>query len=693
MEKETRLPLDLNRILRHSDLGIALALLGTLLVMIIPIPPALMDVLLVTSFTLSIAILLVAIYSAKPLDFSVFPTILLFATLFRLAINVATIRLILLYGHEGTAAAGHVIETFGEFVVGGSYVVGTVIFVILVIINFVVITKGSGRVAEVAARFILDSLPGKQMSIDADLNAGLITEDEARERRKKIEMEADFYGAMDGASKFVRGDAIAAILITIINIVGGLAIGVFQKDLSISRAAEFYTLMTIGDGLVAQIPALIVSTAAGIVVTRAASGGQLSKQVATQLLMQPRAVGVTGMIMLCIGLMPGMPFTPFMLLAVCCICVAYFVRRSEKKKEKENIQEERKRSEAATTEMAAPPEVDILELQVGYGLVGLVDPEQKGDLVDRIYSLRREFAKEFGLVIPKVRIKDNLELQPAQYSILIKGVAVGNGELMAGYCLAMDPGNVERPIAGIKTDEPVFGLSALWIRDQDKEKAQLAGYTVVDLSSVIATHLSEIIRKHAHELIGRQELQNLIDNIAKTCPKVVEELIPNVLPLGTVLKVCQNLLREQVPIRDLLTILETLANYGGHVKDPDAVTEYVRAALARTITHRLAGGASDLEVLTFESNTEETILRAYQKNESGVVLNLEPGFFEKLVVQLQKVLEGTVFSSGTPVLLCHPLIRGQLQRLIERFIPGLSIVSANEIVTSAKVKSIATVVA
>jgi flagellar biosynthesis protein FlhA len=683
--------LSLNKLLKHSDLVMALGLLGTLVVMILPIPAFLMDLLIVTNLTISLSILLVSIYAGRPLDFSVFPTVLLFSTLFRLSLNVASIRLILLHGNEGAAAAGRVIETFGHLVVGGSYIVGTVVFVLLIIINFVVITKGSGRVAEVAARFILDAMPGKQMSIDADLNAGLITEEQARDRRKRIENEADFYGAMDGASKFVRGDAIAGILITVVNIIGGLAIGVLQKGLPIGQAAELYTLLTIGDGLVTQIPSLIVSTAAGIVVTRAASGSNLSKDVARQIFLQPRAIGITAVILCLMGLMPGIPAFPFFLVAAVMGGMSWFVVRHEKSEAELKKVDERRKTEALASETNAPPEVDMLELQVGYGLVNLVDPEQKGDLVDRIFQLRKEFAKDLGIIVPKVRIKDNLELQPAQYSILIKGVAVGGGELMSGYCLAMDPGNVDSPVQGIETKEPVFNLPALWISEKTREKAQIAGYTVVDSSTIIATHLSETIRKHAFELLGRQELQSLIDNVAKSHPKVVEEVSPATISLGSILKVCQNLLREQVPIRDLLTVLESIANHVAQTKDPDQLTEHVRAALARTITHRLTSGTNNMEVLTLDPRTEEVLLRGYQRTEAGPAINLEPGYFERLVRAIQKKLEETVFTSGTPVLICHPMIRGQFKKLVERFIPNLSIVSANEIASFAKVHSIATV--
>lgn len=680
MENTSTLPL--NRILRHSEIALAIGLLGTLVVMILPMPPMIMDFLLVVSITMSIAILMVSIYANRPLDFSVFPTILLFSTLFRLALNVASTRLVLLHGHEGPAAAGRVIETFGSMVVGGSYVVGTVIFILLIIINFVVITKGSGRVAEVAARFILDAMPGKQMSIDADLNAGLITEDQARERRKKIESEADFYGAMDGASKFVRGDAIAGVLITVVNIVGGLTIGMLQKGLDLERAAQLYSLMTIGDGLVSQIPSLIVSTAAGIIVTRAASGGDLSKEVTKQLLFQPRAVIFTSAILLVMSLIPGVPFWPFATVAAFIGAVGWVARNHQSAEAVNKKIEEQKAAEKQNADSTAPPEIDMLELQVGFGLVALVEGQDKGDLVDRIVSLRKEFAGDLGIIVPKVRIKDNLELQPSQYSILIKGISVGGGELMPGYLLAMDPGGVDDPISGIPTQEPVFGLPALWINEKQREKAQIAGYTVVDPSTIIATHLSEIIRKHAFELLGRQELQGLVDRVSKTHPKVVEELKPEILPLGTVLKVCQNLLREQVPVRDMLTILETLANHAIHQKDPEVLTEFVRSALARTITHRLTQGTNEVEVLTLDPQTEEVFLRGYQNHH----LNVDPSYFERFVQILQGRLEGTVFTSGTPVLLCHSLLRSSLKRAIERFVPNLSIVSANEISAFAKLK-------
>lgn len=679
--------------LKQTDLMVAVGVLGTLLVMIIPMPAVVMDMLLVGSICLSIIILLVSVYSGRPLEFSVFPTILLFATLFRLSLNVASTRLILLNGHQGESAAGHVIQTFGNFVVGGNYVVGLVVFILLIVINFVVITKGSGRVAEVAARFILDAMPGKQMSIDADLNAGLINETQALERRNKIEQEADFYGAMDGASKFVRGDAIAGIIITVINIIGGLLIGIFQKGLDLSKAAEIYTLMTVGDGLVSQIPSLIISTAAGIVVTRAASGNNLSQEVTKQLFFQSRALGATAGILALMAFMPGLPTIPFLFSAILCGAISYGVTQKEKKETQEKKEKERKELETQAAETNVPPEVDTLELQVGYGIVNLVEGSGKSELIERIYQIRKEFAKELGIIVPKVRIKDNLELQPAQYSILIKGVSVGGGEILSGYLLAMDPGTVTEAIAGIETTEPVFGLSAIWIREADREKAQMAGYTVVDASTIIATHLSEIIRRNSQELIGRQELQTLIDNLAKSTPKVVEEAIgTNAFNLGAVLKVCKGLLKEQVPIRDLRTVLETLANYASTTKDTDQLVEYVRTALARTITNRLTNGTGSLEVMTMAPSTEEQVIRAYQRQDNGSpTLNLDPSYFEKLIKALNSALETTVFNSGTPVLLCRPMIRGLLKRAVERFVPNLQIISANDISPDASVKIIASV--
>jgi len=683
----------LSRLAKQTDLLVAAGVLGTLLVMIIPMPAFVMDILLVGSISLSIIVLLVSVYSGRPLEFSVFPTILLFSTLFRLSLNVASTRLILLNGHQGASSAGNVIETFGNFVVGGNYVVGLVVFILLIIINFVVITKGSGRVAEVAARFILDAMPGKQMSIDADLNAGLINETQARERRTKIEQEADFYGAMDGASKFVRGDAIAGIVITVINIVGGLLIGVFQKGLDLSKAAEIYTLMTIGDGLVSQIPSLIVSTAAGIVVTRAASGNNLSKEVTKQLFFQSRALGATAGILALMAFMPGLPSAPFLFLSILCGGISYSVSQKEKKTLEEKQKKEQKELEVQASETNIPPEVDTLELQVGYGIVNLVEGSNKSELIDRIYQIRKEFAKELGIIVPKVRIKDNLELQPSQYSILIKGVAVGSGEILSGYLLAMDPGTVVQSIPGIETREPVFGLSALWIPEKEREAAQMAGYTVVDASTIIATHMTEIIRRFSQELIGRQELQTLIDNLAKSHPKVVEEAIgTNAFNLGSVLKVCKGLLKEQVPIRDLRTVLETLANYSNVTKDTDQLVEHVRAALARTITSRLTNGTGSLEVMTMSPSTEDAIIRAYQRQENGsATLNLEPSYFERLIKSLNSSLETTVFNTGTPVLLCRPLIRGLLKKAIERFVPNLQVISANDISPDASVKIIASV--
>ncbi|MCL5270563.1 MAG: flagellar biosynthesis protein FlhA, partial [bacterium] len=531
----------------NRDALLPLAIIGIVLIMVVPVPAFLMDLLLTLSITASLLILFIGIYTIKPLDFSVFPTLLLIVTLYRLALNIGTTRLILLHGNEGTHAAGNLIESFGSFVVGGNYVVGLIIFCILIVINFVVITKGAGRIAEVSARFTLDAMPGKQMSIDADLNAGLINETEARARRKKIEQEADFYGAMDGASKFVRGDAVAGIMILVINIVGGLVIGVMQHGMDVAQAAQIYTLLTVGDGLVSQIPSLIVSTAAGLVVTRAAGEANLSQTVSHQILFQPRAMGVAAVMLVIFGLLPGMPTLPFMTLASMTGFVAWAAAQSMKRREAAEVetrQLESQRQAAAAPEAADTlPPLDLVSLEVGYGLIGLVDADQNGDLLDRIKSLRRQFAQEWGFVVPPVHIRDNLELKASGYSILIKGCVVAGYEMKPGHLLAMaaEDGTGE-DLGGTPTTEPAFNLPALWIPEAKREQAQALGYTVVDQSTIIATHLTEVLKAHSHELLTRQETQSLVDVLAKKYPKVVEGVVPEILPLGLLQKVLQNLL-------------------------------------------------------------------------------------------------------------------------------------------------------
>jgi flagellar biosynthesis protein FlhA len=673
---------------RNSDVILAIGVIGMLVVMVIPIPTILLDIFLSFNITLAVVILLVAMYTLKPLEFSVFPSLLLLATLLRLSLNVASTRLILLHGNEGTAAAGQVIRAFGSFVVGGNYVVGMVIFLILVIINFVVITKGATRIAEVAARFTLDAMPGKQMSIDADLNAGLITDTEAKARRADISREADFYGAMDGASKFVRGDAIAGIIITLINILGGLVIGVLQQGMSIATAAQNYTLLTVGDGLVSQIPALIVSTAAGLVVTQAASDSHLGSTLISQLTSQPRAIATASGVLIFFGLIPGLPTIPFIMLGCLAGGVAYMTFESKKSvlvKEEEQETVEKEKGLERVEELLP---LDLLELEVGYGIIPLVDTEQGGELLERIKSIRRQFALEMGMIIPPMHIRDNLQLKPNQYSIIIKGVEVAGGELMPGYYLAMNPGDVKAEIEGIPTKEPAFGIPALWIGEKDKEKAQIAGYTVVDLSTMIATHISEVLKTQAYELLGRQEVQALLDNLAVNHPKVVEELVPNLLSLGGVQKALQNLLKEQVSIRDLLTIVETLADYAPATKNVDILTEYVRQRLARSITKQYATPERDIALVTFDAEIEELVSNAIQHTEHESYLSLEPAIAQKVLAQLNKAMEKFTSMNYQPIILCSPGIRPHVKKLTERFLPTLVVLSHNEIDKRVKLKSL-----
>ncbi len=683
----------LNRLSKNSDLVLAIGLVGVLAVMVIPLPPALLDLLLTFSIALGIVLLLTAVYTNRALDFSVFPSILLVTTLFRLSLNVATTRRILLNGaEEGTAAAGDVIKSFGDFVVGGNYAVGIVVFLILVIINFIVITKGAGRVAEVAARFTLDAMPGKQMSIDADLNAGVINETEARRRREEISKEADFYGAMDGASKFVRGDAIAGILIVFVNIIGGIVIGTLQKGLSISQAAETFTLLTIGDGLVSQIPALVISTAAGIIITRTSSGKNLTQEFAKQIFMKPKALYVAGGVLLVMAIVPGLPTFPFLLLSGALIGLAYYLRRKEiriEEDEKRHVEEESHKPASEKLENLLP--IDVLELEVGYGLISIVDTEQNGDLLERITNIRKQFALDLGLIVPPLRIRDNLELKPGDYQILLKGVQVGTGSLMVGHIMAMDPGGVIEKVSGVPTKEPAFGLEALWITEQQKEEATLAGYTVVDLSTVIATHITEVIRQNASELLGRQELQVLIDSFKQTSPKVVEELIPNVLSFGSILGVMKNLLKEGVSVRDLRSIFETLADIAPHQKDTSLLTEHVRTALARNITKKLIGVDGKIRLLTLDRNIEETIAAGIIQTDQGQQLSIEPDFVRELIAQLNEKAKELINYSDQAVVLCSPIIRPHLKTLIERFIPNIVVLSHNEITSNIDVESFGTV--
>ena len=677
----------------NSEIVAAVGVVGILILMVMPLPPFLLDLLLSFNITFALTILLVGTYLLKPLDFSSFPSVLLIATLFRLSLNIASTRIILLHGSEGPAAAGNVIKAFGTFVVGGNYVVGAIVFIVLVVINLLVITKGSGRIGEVAARFTLDAMPGKQMSIDADLNAGLIGEEEAKARRKEISREADFYGAMDGASKFVKGDAIAGVIITLINIVGGLAIGVLQNGMNIADAAQTYTLLTVGDGLVTQIPALMISTAAGIVVSRAGSRSTLGREVLSQILRQPRALGTAAVVLFGFGLVPGLPALPFIVLSMIAGGVAYTVTKSrkaeqERAEERETIEEKTGSQER----LESIPPVDILALEVGYGLIPMVDAEQAGDLLERIRAFRLQIAKEIGIVVAPIHIQDNMKLKPGEYSILLKGNEVARGELMMNHYLAMDPGNADGKIGGVPTKEPTYGLPAFWIKEGARENALAKGYTVVDLPTVLITHLSDVIRRHAHELLGRQEVQQLMDNLKTSCPKVVEELIPNLLPLGAVGKVLQNLLIEQIPIRDMLTILETLADWAPMIKDADVLTEYVRQALARTITKLYQSPEGNIPVMTLDQNIETTVAQAVQHTEQGNFLPIDPTVAQKIMKNVTRNLEKFSQINQQPVVLCSPLIRSHFKKLADRFIPALVVLSYNEIVNNVQIHSIGTVV-
>ncbi len=677
----------------RSEILMALGVATILLILIIPLPSWLLDILISSSITLSLLILLTAFYVRQPLEFSTFPSVLLISTLFRLSLNIATTRVILLHGNEGTGAAGVVIKSFGHFVVGGNYVVGFIIFAILVIINFVVITKGSGRIAEVAARFTLDAMPGKQMSIDADLNAGLIDDQEARRRRAQISREADFYGAMDGASKFVRGEAIAGILIILVNIIGGFTIGVWQQNLPILTAAQTYTILTIGDALVSQIPALIISTAAGIIVSRASAEFNMGKELSRQFKVQPQAIYLSAGILFFLGLMPGLPHLPFFLLAMLVGFLAY--RAAQEEQRRVDLLRKEAEQKMAPAQKAENIEgllgLDRLELEVGYSLIPLVDEGQNGDLLARIRSIRRQMAADWGFIVPPLRIRDNLQLNPGEYRVLVKGNEVARGEIMVGHLLAIDPGEVKYKIEGIPTQEPVFQLPAMWIPENKKEEAQLAGYTVVDNSTILTTHLTEIIKTHAADLLSRQDVHKLLENLAQNYPKVVEELTPNLLPLGVIQKVLQNLLRERVPIKDLLTIVETLSDYAPLSKDPDLLTEYVRQKLARTITKNYENKEGILPVITLDQRLEDSLREKIHRGEQGSYLVLEPGWAQKFLAAIKQTWEQGGQLGFPPVLLCSSLLRRHLKKLLDRFLPQLAVLGHNEIMPPTKIKSLGTV--
>ncbi|UCH44592.1 MAG: flagellar biosynthesis protein FlhA [Nitrospiraceae bacterium] len=655
---------------KKEDVMVAAALVMIIGVMILPMPPFLLDLMLSISISLGVTILITSVYVRRPLEFSVLPTILLIATLYRLALNVATTRLILLRGSEGVEAAGQVIRSFGSFVVGGNYAVGIVIFLILVLVNFMVITKGAGRIAEVAARFTLDAMPGKQMAIDADLNTGLIDEDEARARRATIAKEADFYGAMDGASKFVRGDAIAGLVITAINIIGGLLIGVFQQGIPVSEAAATYTILTIGDGLVSQVPALIISTAAGLVVSRAGTDSNIGRDISKQVLMNPRSLVTVAGVLMVLGIVPGLPHTPFFIVALIAGAMAYYLTRKQKEDPVDEAPAEPVDEEPRIESFL---ELDPLSLEIGYGLIPLVD-EPGAELLGKIKAMRRQVASELGFVVSPIHVKDNLQLRPHEYSFLIRGVEVARGEVMMGNWLAVASGEAAQ-IDGVPTKEPAFGLPAFWIEENEVEKAQISGYMVVDPATVIGTHLTELIRNHAWELLTRNETQKLLDNIARTYPKITEELVPANLTLGAVQRVLQNLLKERVPIKDIMTIFDTLLDYSPTMKEPEILTEYVRQALARTITKQYVNDEGRLTVFTLDPAYE----KYFSHTEEG---GISPDIINKLVKSIEAVLSPEKLKGKQPIILCSSSVRKYIRRIVERITSSIVVLSSSEIVST-----------
>lgn len=668
---------------KYSDVMVALAIITIVVMMIIPLPTMLLDLLLCLNITLALVIVMVSIYNVEALEFSVFPSLLLITTLFRLALNVSSTRLILLEGY-----AGEVIMSFGNFVVGGNAVVGFIVFVILIIIQFIVITKGAERVAEVAARFTLDAMPGKQMAIDADLNQGAINDDEAKMRRLKIQREADFYGAMDGASKFVKGDAVAAIIIIMINIVGGFVIGMVQRNLSITQALSNYTLLTVGEGLVNQIPALLVSTATGIIVTRAASDENLGHDLTSQLFRNQRVFFIVSGVLTLFSMIPGLPGLPFFCLAAAALLIGYSLRRQELK----TVENDTVKNVSKEKEEIKKPEniisllqVDPMELEIGYSLIPLVDTGQGGDLLERIVMIRRQCALELGLVVPTIRIRDNIQIKPNAYIIKLKGIEIAKGELLLDHYLAMNSGTVFEEVAGIETTEPAFGLPALWISEEQREQAELNGYTVVDAVSVLATHLTEVIKMYADEILGRQETQNLIDNVKKTNSSLVEEVVPDLLNVGEIQKVLANLLRERVSIRDMATILEVLADYARATKDTEILTEYVRHAMARQITQQNIQN-NVLPCVTLEPGVENKIAGAVQRTDRGSYVSLDPDSMQRLLSSLNEALQKLTNMGYQPIVLTSPAVRLYFRKLVERSVPGIIILSHAEIEQSVEIQ-------
>ncbi len=670
--------------LNPRQLAGPILILMILAMMVLPLPAFVLDVLFTFNIALSVIVLLVAIYTVKPLEFSIFPTILLVTTLLRLSLNVASSRVVLLEGHTGPDAAGKVIESFGHFLVGGNTAVGIVVFTILVVINFVVITKGAGRVAEVSARFTLDAMPGKQMAIDADLNAGLIGEDDARRRRAEVASEADFYGSMDGASKFVRGDAVAGVVIMFINIIGGLIVGVLQHNMDVGAAAKNYTLLTIGDGLVAQIPSLIISIAAGMVVTRVGDGQDISQQFLAQMFANPRVLGITAGILGLLGMIPGMPNFVFLLLASALGSYAYvlFKRQMAVKEAPVPVQAAPAPENLDATWADVSP-LDVLGLEVGYRLIPMVDKSQDGELLRRIRGIRKKFAQEVGFLVPPVHIRDNLELRPNAYRILLKGVEIGQGEAYPGQFLAINPGRVAGTVPGNATKDPAFGLPAIWIEMGFREQAQSFGYTVVDTSTVVATHLNHLIQSHASELLGRQETQQLLDHLAKEMPKLTEDLVPKTIALGVLQKVLQNLLDEGVHIRDMRTIIETLAEHGSHNQDPEFLTGQVRVALGRAIVQQLYPSGNEMAVMSLDPQLERILVQAMSGGGEGA---MEPGLAETLVRETAGAAQRQEEQGLPPVLLVPSAIRTLLSRFLRRNIPQLKVLAHGEVPEAKMIK-------
>lgn len=674
----------------RNGLGAPLLLMVMMAMIVIPLPPFMLDVFFSFNISLALVILLVTVYSLRPLDFSLFPTILLVTTLLRLALNVASTRVVLLEGHTGGDAAGQVIKAFGEFVIGGNYAVGIIVFAILVIINFVVITKGATRISEVSARFTLDAMPGKQMAIDADLNAGLIEADEARRRRDDISAEAEFYGSMDGASKFVRGDAVAGILILLINILGGLVIGILQHNLTFAVAAKNYVLLTIGDGLVAQIPALLLSTAAGIIVTRVSSQQDMGQQVLSQLFQNPKSLGVTAGILGVMGIIPGMPHFAFLSIALVSGFGAYYIKQSQMRTEVKDVPIEKVEQPPESRELSwddVTP-VDTIGLEVGYRLIPMVDKDQGGQLMARIKGVRKKLSQELGFLIPAVHIRDNLELPPNGYRITLMGVSVGEADIQPDKDMAINPGQVYGTVSGIETKDPAFGLEAFWIEASQRDHAQTLGYTVVDSNTVIATHLSQLLQTHANELLGHEEVQHLLDKLAESAPKLVENLVPDTLNLGIIVKVLQSLLAEGIPVRDIRTIAETLAEHATRSQDPDELTSAVRTSLGRMIVQQINGMAAELSVITLDPNLEQLLHQAVQADGVGGV---EPGLAERLFTALQESVQKQEAMGQAAVLLVSGLIRTMLARFVRHTIPNLHVLSYNEIPSDKQIRIVATV--